>query len=291
MGYNLAELEKNLKASPAVVVAVNLLGLGDQYSLLSDIADRHNCPVVQDSAQCIAQNEGGAYQSPYIIWSFARGKPINFLGGGALLSRQGTELDLEHLSVIKGDPWRTWLGRRKAFLFNRIAKSPLYGLLSSIPGTGVGETIYSVCNEIIQLPSTSLSLLAPALSRKLSQPADVAARILRLVESLPNSDQYELLLKKDRPRNCQPVAVSTFGEKYGSARLTFLALGERGLGASKMYGVKLPSIAGIPDVVRKQQGFSGADTFAGRLLTLPIHNLVTDSNLEVLREILERPAR
>ena len=94
-GYDLGALKKVLAGEGrsgqrgadncAAIVAVNLLGTGDQAVELAQIATETGIALIQDSAQHLPRHLPAQWLGDYVVLSFGRGKPLNLLGGGALL--------------------------------------------------------------------------------------------------------------------------------------------------------------------------------------------------------------
>ncbi len=82
-GYDLPQLRAALSADCVAVLAVNLLGTGDQVEEILPLARASGALVIQDSAQHLptAPTE---WPGDYVVLSFGRGKPLNLLRGGAL---------------------------------------------------------------------------------------------------------------------------------------------------------------------------------------------------------------
>ena len=83
-GYDLDQLAAALSKDTVAIVAVNLLGVGDQADRLREIATPSAIPLIQDSAQHLPQDLPVSWRGEYIVFSFGRGKPLNLLRGGVL---------------------------------------------------------------------------------------------------------------------------------------------------------------------------------------------------------------
>jgi dTDP-4-amino-4,6-dideoxygalactose transaminase len=64
-------------------------------------------------------------------------------------------------------------------------------------------------------------------------------------------------------------------------------LQQQGLGASSMYPSVLPDIRGLEQSLAGQGDLPVARNFARRLITLPTHCRVTDTDIENMRQILK----
>jgi len=63
---------------------------------------------------------------------------------------------------------------------------------------------------------------------------------------------------------------------------------KKGLGATALYRTYLPDVDGVTGRLDVRVALPGAADFAGRLLTLPTHSGVSQSDLERTLKILER---
>lgn len=285
-GYDLEDLDRKLRQSSGVVVAVDLFGLGAQYLEVSMLADKYGIEVVLDSAQFVAPNGQSFDDARLIIWSFGRGKPVNLLGGGALLSK----IDCwdEKMSMFKGESGitRRNLGKLVGKLHNRVIRSRSYSAVSRLPIFGVGRTVYSSCKDAVILPGDFVCRLAPALAVRETAPDNRTAMHL-----------WDLIDRYATKGLCAQLLARRQGDLDNLLRFPFLvrdkdersslvkSLNHFGLGASKMYGASLPEIANMPLAAKKQGQFPGADLFAQRLVTLPVHKLVTEYHLGKIEEI------
>jgi dTDP-4-amino-4,6-dideoxygalactose transaminase len=64
-----------------------------------------------------------------------------------------------------------------------------------------------------------------------------------------------------------------------------------GLGATAMYRRELPEIEGVAARVEVRGSIDGAGSFAGRLLTLPVHMGVTAAHLQRIAAVLSAARR
>ena len=279
-GFDLAQLEQRLREEPGVILAIDLLGLGDQYPELQTLANATDSVVIQDCAQFVAYSEANDMNADMVIWSFGRGKPINLLGGGALMIRKNSLSEI-NASPVRKDLPRRWRSRFMPVLFDLATHPRIYPWLVALAGNRIGETHFEVLNEIQQLPDDALCRVVAGLAsredlttieRNVQDAAghleiEYAAIVLRSTRSSANSGflRLPLLMPNQRSRDKALAA---------SAR--------RDLGMSAMYRDILPHLAGVPERVARQDGFPAASDFAQRLITLPIQKHVTMAAVQAL---------
>ena len=256
------------------VVAVNLLGLGDDYQRLRQRLPQQ-VAVVQDSAQSF---ERQSWQADHVVLSFGRGKPVNGLGGGAMLSRQAPVTEGLAEEPAFGPGYAV-----KAALFELAVHPHLFGWLRRLPGLHVGETRYRKLQRIVRRPQIDRRFreILAHFEREL---AGLRERQSRLLASLVDHGELRPMVSDpQRPLLRVPLLASD-----GDARERWLArLGH--LGASAMYVETLPQIMRRADDYTDtplQGEFPGAVAFAQRLLTLPNHRWVDDVYLEALTRAL-----
>ena len=83
-------VEAAITCNTVAIIAVGFLGLPERLEALADVARANTLLLIEDSAQCFPPKsiEAGCYLADLIVLSFGRGKPINLMGGGALLIRK-----------------------------------------------------------------------------------------------------------------------------------------------------------------------------------------------------------
>ena len=270
-GYDTARLAESLVPETIAIVAVNLLGLGDDAEGLLPLAHGADVFLVQDSAQCLPREAGLSWPGDYVVLSFGRGKPLNLLHGGALV------VPLSHGNGHLASGGRRALrqmllsSRIAGIAFNIITQPAVYWWVSKLPNLQLGETRYHAVKGAAQLPNCSWGKLDAAFEEYLQQPsynaevwaaavtrweeygvrvfsglgcAAVNNELLRLPLLAPSRETRDRLVRK---LNCD------------------------GLGASSMYGAALNYLPDIPAEVRRQGPFPNANSLAARLFTLPAY--------------------
>lgn len=260
-GYDLGALAAACEDGVAAIVAVNFLGIRERMAELADIARSADCVLIEDCAQWYPEPADGPADA--MLTSFGRGKPVNLLGGGALLLREDGALgDWQPPALAPMAP----LGRVKALVFNQLLRPTAYGLVSRVPGTAIGTTVYHALSEIQALDAVRLSLLGANVQRhgardRASEYAlgGIVAREAAGVEALAPSlaSRWGRLLRY--PLLCPDQATRDGLVSRWTAR-----------GASAFYARALPEIPGVAAVLPVMAPVPNARRFAARLLTLPV---------------------
>ena len=277
-GYDLNLLRGACSRDTVAIVAVNLLGIGDQAQELLPLARASGAYLVQDSAQHLPTLPTG-WNADYVVLSFGRGKPLNLLRGGALAFSEQQAL-LADAPVVGGRARlreAVLASRAAGAAFNFITHPRAYGLALRLPGLGLGETRYSPVAGVSRLPFATWGQLGAAYetySRRHeafrwdavlpSWRRDLGVQEL----TLPGS----AAAARDRRLRLALLAPDRAFRDRASAALAGL-----GLGASAMYGTAVDGIQNIPGEVSAQGPFANAAQLAERLFTLPTHDAVSDA--------------
>lgn len=276
-GYAPEPLRAALSPNTVAIVAVNLLGAGDQAADLWPLARGNGSYLIQDSAQHLPAAVSADWRGDYVLLSFGRGKPLNLLRGGALAVSVQQPL-LVDAPATRGlvDRLReaALASRAAALAFNFLTHPRVYGLAARLPGLALGETKFEPVERVAQLPFSAWGQVGPGYEAYLEEPWEILWRPV-----LPEWERLGI-----RALTCLTSSPPSQGRRL---RLALLAddrrlrdriverLNRQGLGASIMYGASLEAITAIPAEVSSQGPFPNAACLAERLFTVPTHGAVT----------------
>ena len=293
-GYDSQALQAALNRDTVAVVAVNLLGAGDDAARLLPTVHANGSLLIQDSAQHLPPASQAKWWGDYVVLSFGRGKPLNLLRGGALMSQRAHPLtrgELGHHGSSRARIVTTALGTRAAAVaFNTVTHPRMFWLTSRLPGLGLGATRYHALESPTSLPHSVWGQVGPAYER-----------YSRETWELP----WSRVLPDWRPLGIESLACGGVAAPAETRRLRLALLaadrGQRdalvgelnrhGLGASVMYDVALNRIADVPAQIAALPAFPNADALAGRLFTLPTHSAVTPDVVARADACVRRHAR
>lgn len=282
--YDTDALESSLSADTVAIVAINLLGLGDSSSELIRLSKDRRIPLIQDSAQHLPR-ESIDWPGEYVVLSFGRGKPLNLLHGGALISPLGDKdspaVRPAHHSV-KG---RLLSSRAAAIAFNALTRPTIYRMFSVLPGTGLGQVIYKPLDTRTPLPESAWQRVSPAFElyrRKPSYRRDIWGSALEDWSHLG----IVPLECPGSPLPAEPLRLALLAPDRLVGKMLVGELNAIGLGASHFYGSDLTGVGGIPQTVKHQGPFPNASALADRLFTLPTHSLVTADSVRIARDLI-----
>jgi dTDP-4-amino-4,6-dideoxygalactose transaminase len=282
--YDLAALEAALSVKTAAVVAINLLGLGDSSVELSRLCKERHIPLIQDSAQYLPR-EKIDWPGEYVVLSFGRGKPLNLLHGGALVSPLGDRDSPAAPAAHYTTRGRLLSSRAAAIAFNALTRPTIYRIFSALPGTGVGDVIYKPLANPAPLPERAWKRVATAFELYRQKPSyrrDIWAAAVEEWLDLG----IAALGCRDSPLPAEPLRLALLARDRGARDMLVGNLNRAGLGASSFYGTDLTEVEGIPAMVKQQAPFPNARMLADRLFTLPTHSLVNVDTVSTSREML-----
>ena len=284
--YDPGALESSLSPATVAIVAVNLLGLGDASADLIRLCNTRRIPLIQDSAQYLPR-ESIDWPGEYVVLSFGRGKPLNLLHGGALISTPRETNSPPAPPAHYTARGRLLSSRLAAIGFNALTRPMIYGTFSSLPGTGLGDVIYKPLADPSLLPERAWQRVAAAFHQYRLKPSyrrDIWASAIEEWLDLG----IVALSPPGSSASAEPLRLALLAPDRTARDWLVGTLNRAGLGASRFYGTDLTQIAGIPEAVRCQGPFPNANALAGRLLTLPTHALVTADAVNKTRELVLR---
>lgn len=270
-------LERACSERVAAVVAVNFLGIAERLPDLAARAARCGALLIEDCAQWWPEAPPAAPVAARVV-SFGRGKPVNLLGGGALLLAEGSELAQ---AVRAPEHTMPALGTLKRRVFAALLHPLPYGVLSRVPGLGLGETRYHALDAIMAMDRVRRELAPTNVGAWLARPRWREARIAELLDGCTG---VELLPRRLAARAGRLLRYPLLFDDR--TRRDAALRGLRDLGASAFYDVALPQVSGVDAVLTSFPPVPGAARFAQRLLTLPLHDRVSERHLRQMAEVV-----
>ncbi|MDC0661936.1 DegT/DnrJ/EryC1/StrS family aminotransferase [Marinobacter sp. SS21] len=268
------------------LIAVDFLGLPEDLAGLARLCQATGIALIEDAAQMFPPASSHDPFADFVVLSFGRGKPVNLLGGGALLIRRakgmGSILPPPGLAQIKHPLGLAWHVKR--WLFNVLLSRWCYGVLSRIPAFGVGLTRFQPLTRIEQW-CLKPEILNAGLNRYWSQ---------NLLHRRYDAE-FQVLVAKGWALLQPEFGAVPEGDVYPRLRYALLApnqslrdrvlkaLNNNGIGANALYEKPLTAIDGVAPLLRTPLvHYPSAQKFADRLITLPTHEDVSDVDLHTI---------
>jgi dTDP-4-amino-4,6-dideoxygalactose transaminase len=267
------------------VVIAALFGVPIDWDSLDPILTRAEV-VVED----VAQGHGARWKGARLgghgrlgVLSFARGKGWTGGGGGALLVRDASDLELVLGPLPRAGVTAELEIILRAGAHRLLGRPAVYRIPRSVPLLGLGETRFRPAGEPTGMPASAAALLLD--SRSTAE--------LEGIERRRNASTYRAGLER---LGIRPIEVPAGGEP-GYVRFPVLMAGgmaafsdpqrARALGAAASYPAPLPRLE-VMARLEQAAGASwpGASRLATDLVTLPTHGLVLADERGELLELL-----
>jgi dTDP-4-amino-4,6-dideoxygalactose transaminase len=269
------------------VVAVDLFGIPERLERLREAVGPDVC-VIEDAAQCVPA-AGDGWRGDPVVLSFGRGKPVGLLGGGAVLTRDGDwAASLPDPGRAPGSPAGELRFRLRATLYNLLRHPRAYWLPAGLPFLKLGQTRFVPLDGIESLDEAARCRLPANLARYRSGGDDHASAVGRMVAGLPVAGLVDL------PAVCGAgagtgVRLLRYPLLLPDAAAREHVLGRltaAGLGATRMYPDVLRRIPGVAPFLGggADAEYGNAESFARRLLTLPVHGGVGAAAIARMRD-------
>jgi perosamine synthetase len=284
LDFDYGELERLVAEEvPLCVVATHLFGLPADVARVRRICGERGVFVVDDAAQALGlETTAGKLGTLGDVgfYSFDRGKNVTSGHGGAVVTRVpelARELERDYAAmsqpaIVAGI--RTLL---EMMVLSVLIRPSLYWIPASLPFLRLGETVYSTEFALARLSGVEAGLLANWRERVKVLNQARAARVAAIRRVRP-----DLVLARADSCIRLPILCASRDERdrvYETAR-------RQRLGFSLMY----PSaIRAIPALAEAMAGARcpTADSIADRLLTVPVHPLVSARDHENIEKVLK----
>lgn len=279
------DLQRVLEAGVHAVVAGNLHAFPLDWASLHEACDGHEALLIEDAAQGIgAQRPEAPYLPAATILSFGRGKGWTGGGGGAAILR--APLAGTHATVSPGGRGVGTFG--KATLAWLLGRPSLFAIPSAIPWLGVGETHYKAPTPVTGANAFATHLVARSDRAAWAAPArrrEVAARW---------SAKFEVEGSNEAVSACVPLEDFECGYLRYPVVAPSQALADEWVRTGHRYGfargypIALPRLReSSPLLAAPEVELPGSSTLASRLVTLPTHGWVRESDHDAVARLLK----
>jgi len=275
------DLESKITPNSIALIAVNFLGLSEQVNVLGPICNKHDLFLINDSAQFFPKLiNSSSFPGDVTILSFGRGKPINLLHGGAVVTNN---TDIVHalgqLQISDADHSSTFVQKLKISIYNIVIRPLFYGLLNHVPGLNIGETIFSELPSIRKMDNNYSSLLEANINQY-NASFNASVMIHQKLASISDERVIDLFPADELQENMMllryPVLITdkTIRDTFADATPS--------LGVSTLYQRPLSEIKGLEKVLDPDAFYPNASNFADHLVTLPTHEDVDEELVDTI---------
>jgi dTDP-4-amino-4,6-dideoxygalactose transaminase len=290
--FDYDQLRSAINANTVAIVAATLLGIRAEEKMLREIIGNRAITLIEDSAQWFPRDAHQTFFGDAVVVSFGRGKPVNLLGGGALLTRTALPPAVRERIGAAGDGSVASQLKYRARIaaYNTLIQPAAYGLAEKAPFLHIGATVFHALPRITSMPAPNHALLGSNLRLFRDRSLATISAWKSALNAVGNTDAIDLTsthaIPDDHALLRYPVLIAS------DARRTqiYAALKAQGLGASIMYPQALFDIAGVRERAALFAGQENARRFSQQLLTLPTHGAVTQDTINSTVAIMQSRA-
>ncbi len=274
LGPDLDSLRKALIAGARIIVISPLYGLPVDWDQLTTLAEEFGATVIEDAAQ----GHGASWRGRPLgslgvvsVLSFSRGKGWTGGKGGAVLFRRPGFEDPAR-KCLGPDP--TGIGLVLASTGQWLLGRPsLYGFPAAVPWLALGQTRYHEPTPPTGMHGAAAALLLatlPAAAREAAARKEAGRWCASQLERQPGVETIRLVPNGEPGFLRYPVCIR---DGVAALRRTVPALR---LGIARSYPTTLAALAPVQPLLLPQAAtYSGAESLAKSLLTLPTHSRIT----------------
>ncbi len=293
LDFDYSAMERTPEKHLLCVVSANLFGYVNDLGRMRQIAAAKGAFLVDDAAQALGAERDGELAGTAAdvgFYSLARGKPLAAGEGGVMVTNNP---EIAEALVDTSRELRSSSSMRGAALFCKVVATSLllsptrYWIPNSLPFLKLGITEYKPGFPVTGLPRLSRVLLSQLLSSLNELNQGRRSKAGRIASALAHNSKVRI----PRPAlSCSPtfVRLPLLARDEATRDRAVRELVRAGIGASGFYP---QAVCDIPGISAEMAGGDfhrpGAEDLARRLLTLPTHPLVNDSDLGRMGEVLE----
>ena len=283
---NLKSIEKKINSNTIAIIAVNFLGIPERIHQIRKLLVDSSIILIADNAQAFSP-QTGTPQYDFCVMSFARGKPVNLLAGGLVISKEMQLLEAMPASnAVKQTTSAHAIQLGKIYLYNTLINPRVYWLTQFTPFLRLGATEYKQLKTIRNHSSTMRENLSCNLSAYIKSAPRTREITRQLTESTISSGLKPLNSLCNINYDERMLRLPVLAETQEQRDYIFRKLDKEGLGVSLMYKNALPNVLGLTSRFVDCEAFPHATNLANRLFTLPLHEDVTDNDVFKISRLL-----
>jgi len=301
------QMESKIGADTLAIVAVHLYGIPEEIIALKELAGVHDVILMEDAAQGFKNRVGedalgggsnlgltkGGYLGSFgdlAILSFGRGKPLSLLHGGAVIvNNAGLKEKVKMICrSVKPQIDGTLIYLLMLLAYSTFFHPRLYWLPQALPWLRLGETHFDLDFNVARMNESALAL-GNIVSGRFEEIREIRMRLAKLYRAglEPMSRYFDFLPEASNEGVALLRFPIIFKEKANRDRV-LKKLKAQGLGGSESYPAPVSEIDEAPRYVEPKEGYPMAKAISERILTLPLHEYVTEKDIDKIVEIMEK---
>ena len=297
--FNFNELKDKISNHTLAIISVHLFGIPEDSFRINNLISSHKIFHIEDAAQsfgtAISNNNDTIGSQAMLgtigdigIYSFGRGKPLSLMQGGALttnsdaiaevVSQKVNELD--HQSAIE-----TFILILKVLLYSIFLHPRLYWIPQHLPFLKLGETIFNLDFKMKQIDAFT-SALGIVMIEHTAELTMVRAKNENLIFQKLSCFRNYFLTNGQNTSHLVRFPLLMKNRKQKESVLHELK--RRGVGATGMYPAPLNLFKDTKKYFNGNDDYKNAHAFSERILTFPLHEYVTEKDVDKIKNTLEK---
>ncbi len=291
LDYEPESLRNNDFSRVLAIVATNLYGLPNDLPAWSRLARERGVFLVDDAAQAMNASVEGRLSGTWGdagLFSFDKGKNVCAIDGGVLSIRSddlSKAVEAEMITLPRPTMASRAAHAAKAFAYFAMLRQSLYGVVTRVPGLGLGPTIFTT-EFPHSHPDDALSALAVRMMNSLDEFTEArkanAAALLQGLANVPSVSTIAPVAGSDPVFLRLPILC----RDHESRERAIASLNAAGIGATGSYPESLADVPEVRAATRIQSAADGGRCVARRLVTLPTHPFVTSTDIARAVDVL-----
>lgn len=290
LDFNFDRLQLLIDGNPLCVIPTHLLGLHADVDRVKGLCQDKGVFVVEDVAQAMGVKHNGQFlgtRGDVAFFSLGRGKNITCGSGGIIITNSDSIAQVirgEYIKLTKETLLRVLKNFCQVLGMNLMVTPRMYWLPAGLPFLKLGETKFYHDFPIHQMDGVRAGLLSDWRERLERSNKARCLRAEELIRRLTSVGEVAKLLSSQDP--CYLRLPLLMQNKQAKERLCDLSK-QHGLGVSPLYPTTIREISELQGKLPDNE-FPAATLVADRLVTLPIHSLVTPHDVETICTFMER---
>jgi len=273
-----------ITADTVAIISINFLGLPGNLAELKNICAAQNLFLIYDCAQWFPLKKEYRWPGDFNIISFGRGKPVNLLHGGAVITANpDAKKALPVLPPEKRHSLSNLFQMCKVRLYNFLIQPIVYRFVSQLPGLNIGLTLYKPLATVSCMNSFYSELIEHNVDRFRSQ--NNALQYLHQRISMLSHPLLTNLVSRELDTDPGYLLRYPILIKNKAIRDRFYEQ-TRNYGTSLLYQRPLNQIIGLENILDKRTPYTNASHFADHLVTLPCYEDIDESVVDTIVDAL-----
>lgn len=293
LDFNYNQLEECITEKTLAIVPCHLFGLVCDMSRVTEIAKTKKVWVIEDAAQAMGAKLKGRYVGTIGdvgVFSLGRGKPMTTMGGGIIVANNdylsdkiSTQIEsLIKTSKLKAQHLKYVL---HSFIYSIFLHPWLYWIPEMLPFLRLGETIYDPNFHIA--PFTDFQAQQGLIALKRLE-GDNIRRIEKGIRYASVLGKNNGAISPAQIEGANPIFLRypVLMQNKEARNEAYERMKTQGLGSHFMYPFSIAEIDGISSHLNLPSHNEKGKEIAGRLLTLPTHDFMTENQIKKISKIL-----